>query len=90
MVRSAAAGITAATMLPWVAPEVLRTPELVTGKVGLSALVLWNVLAKGYMLLGWLLQCFARTSWSLGRCVPLHMTHTVKWHDRQDHYCHCP
>lgn len=33
MVRSAAAGITASTMLPWVAPEVLRTPELVTGKV---------------------------------------------------------
>ena len=33
MVRSAAGGLTAATMLPWVAPEVLRTPELVTGKV---------------------------------------------------------
>lgn len=33
MVRAAAAGVTASTMLPWVAPEVLRTPELVTGKV---------------------------------------------------------
>lgn len=37
MVRSAAAGIAAATMLPWVAPEVLRTPELVTGKVAAAA-----------------------------------------------------
>lgn len=32
MVLSAAQGFNAATMLPWVAPEVLRTPELVTGK----------------------------------------------------------
>jgi hypothetical protein len=34
MVRGAAQGVAAAaSMLPWVAPEVLRTPELVTGKV---------------------------------------------------------
>lgn len=34
MVRSAAQGVTsAASMLPWTAPEVLRTPEYVTGKV---------------------------------------------------------
>ncbi|PSC74633.1 serine threonine-kinase [Micractinium conductrix] len=33
MVRCAAQGVTsAASMLPWTAPEVLRTPELVTGK----------------------------------------------------------
>ena len=35
MVRRAAAGVTSsAGMQPWVAPEVLRTPEFVTGKVG--------------------------------------------------------
>lgn len=33
MVRSAAAGLRGATMLPWVAPEILRHPEFVTGKV---------------------------------------------------------
>lgn len=34
MVRTAALGVASSGgMLPWVAPEVLRKPELVTGKV---------------------------------------------------------
>lgn len=52
MVRGAAAGLAARSMLPWVAPEVLRTPELVTGKV----------CAWGMWVEGWASWCMMRVA----------------------------